>query len=224
MRLLGIETSTTRGSIALLEDELVVCRLEHAEPSAHAERILPLIARALEQVGWSRDDLQRIAVGTGPGSFVGLRVGIALAQGLGLGLGIPVLGIGSLRALAAAVPNSVTGPRVALLDARRDELFAAAYAADGTELAAPDALPRAQGEIFVARFGPNAVVVGEVARSLDLGADRLWSGERDYPSAEHTARLARALDPEQAPPLPLYCRGPGATLPNLPPSPFGSQP
>ena len=221
MRLLAIETSTPRGSIALIEDERTVCLLEHAEPSAHAERILPLIARGLEQAGWSRDELQRIAVGIGPGSFVGLRVGIALAQGLGLGLGIPVIGVGSLRSLAAVVPPAYEGARIALLDARRDELFAAVYAADGRELLAPDAVPRAQVGALIARFPGDAVIVGEVAHSLDLVADRVWSGERAFPSADRTALLARVLDPARAPPLPLYCRGHGATLPELPPSPFG---
>jgi tRNA threonylcarbamoyladenosine biosynthesis protein TsaB len=221
VRLLGIETSTPRGSIALIEDERIVCLLEHAEPSAHAERILPLIARGLEQAGWSRGELQRIAVGIGPGSFVGLRVGIALAQGLGLGLGIPVIGVSSLRSLAAVVPPAYEGPRIALLDARREELFAAVYAADGRELLAPDAVPRAQAGALVARFANDAVIVGEVAQSLDLSADRVWRGERAFPSADRTALLARALDPAEAPPLPLYCRGPGATLPDLPPSPFG---
>jgi tRNA threonylcarbamoyladenosine biosynthesis protein TsaB len=221
VRLLGIETSTLRGSIALIEDERVVCVLEHAEPSAHAERILPLVARGLEQAGWSRDELQRIAVGIGPGSFVGLRVGIALAQGLGLGLGIPVIGVGSLRSLAAVVPPTYEGPRIALLDARRDELFAAVYAADGQELLSPDAIPRAQAGALIARFPRDAVVVGEVAHGLDLAADRVWRGDRAFPSADRTALLARALDPAEAPPLPLYCRGPGATLPELPPSPFG---
>jgi tRNA threonylcarbamoyladenosine biosynthesis protein TsaB len=223
VRVLGIETSTVHGSVALLDDERVVHRLEHSEPSAHAERILPLIARALEAAGWSQSALERIAVGIGPGSFVGLRVGIALAQGLGLGLGIPVLGVGSLRSLAAAVPAAEPGIRVALLDARRDELFGAAYAEDGSELSAPATVPRAEARAFVERFGATAWVVGEVAETLDLAADRRWRGERQFPSAERSALLARYEAPERAPPLPLYCRGPGATLPNLPPSPFASE-
>jgi tRNA threonylcarbamoyladenosine biosynthesis protein TsaB len=222
MRLLGIETSTLRGSVALVEDDRAVGLLHHAEPSAHAERVLPLVERCLSAAGWSRASLDRIAVGVGPGSFVGLRVGIALAQGLGLGLGIPVIGVGSLRSLARVVPREQPGTRVAWLDARRDELFAAAYSAEGEELEPPGTIPRAEAAQFLARFGPTALAVGAVSEELDLGAGSRWSGDLGLPSAEHAAFLARTLDPARAEPVPLYCRGPGATLPVLPPSPFAS--
>lgn len=222
MRLLGIETSTVRGSVALVEDQRVVCRLEHAEASAHAERILPLVARALEESGWEASAIERIAVGIGPGSFVGLRVGIALAQGLALGLGVPVLGVGSLRSLAAAVPATQPGTRWAMLDARRDEIFVAAYDTDGCELAAPRVVARSEMRALAATFAPDAVVVGEVADTLDLTAGLVWRGERPFPSADRSALIARALDPIGAPALPHYCRGPGAVLPDLPPSPFAS--
>jgi tRNA threonylcarbamoyl adenosine modification protein YeaZ len=202
----------------------VIALLEHSEPSAHAERILPLIERCLVEAGWDRSSLERIAVGVGPGSFVGLRVGVALAQGLGLGLGVPVVGVGSLRSLAAAVPMKRSGARIALLDARRDELFAAVYAADGTELIAPHTVPLLEARAFVDSVGADAVVVGSIARSLHLAVDCVWAGDRDFPSADRTALLARHANPDEAPPLPQYCRGPGATLPVLPPSPFGTEP
>lgn len=225
MRSLGIETSTPTGSVALVENQRVVYRLEHDEPSAHAERILPLVGRCLAEAGWRRGDLERIAVGIGPGSFVGLRVGIALAQGLGLGLAIPVLGVGSLQSLAHAVPGAEGGSRLALLDARRDELFAAAYAADGRELLAPEAVPRERARELVLRLGADVLVVGNVAASVDLGAGvRVWDGERALPSADRAALLAEGWDAADHPPLPRYVRGPGATLPNLPPSPFGGSP
>jgi tRNA threonylcarbamoyladenosine biosynthesis protein TsaB len=221
VRLLGIETSTQRGSVALVQDDGVVCLAEHAQPSAHAERILPLIEACLRRTGWERSAIERIAVGVGPGSFVGLRVGIALAHGLGLGLGVPVVGVGSLRALALAVPEARAERRLALLDARRDELFAAVYAADGRELVAPSLWPRAEARERAAALGPGLLIVGEVAESLDLGAGSVFRGERCFPSAERAALIARRLEPESSPATPEYCRGPGADLPNLPPSPLG---
>jgi tRNA threonylcarbamoyladenosine biosynthesis protein TsaB len=221
VRLLAIETSTQRGSVALLEDDRVVCLAEHDQPSAHAERILSLIEDCLRQSGWQRSALERIAVGVGPGSFVGLRVGIALAQGLGLGLRVPVVGVGSLRSLSEAVPSARTERRLALLDARRDELFAAVYAADGSELVAPSLWPRSEARARVEALGPDLVIVGDVASTLDLGAGSVFTGERCFPSAERCARIARGLDPEAWPATPHYCRGPGADLPNLPPSPLG---
>jgi tRNA threonylcarbamoyladenosine biosynthesis protein TsaB len=224
VRLLGIETSTQRGSVALVEADRVVCLAHHDEPNAHAERILLLADECLAKAAWDRRSVERIAVGVGPGSFVGLRVGIALAHGLGLGLGVPVLGVGSLRALAAGVPESVPGPRVALLDARRGELFAAVYAPDGSEVLAPGTVPRDEAPSWVERFGPEAVLVGKVARSLPLAAVRFGPLESDWPGADRVALLARGLDPALARPVPQYCRGPGATLPALPPSPFGGSP
>lgn len=204
-----------------MEEDRLVCLAEHDQPSAHAERILPLIDDCFRRAGWQRAALERIAVGVGPGSFVGLRVGIALAHGLGLGLGIPVVGVGSLRSLSEAVPHERAERRLALLDARRDELFAAVYAADGSELVAPSLWPRGEARERALALGPGLVIVGEVAATLDLGAGSVFSGERCFPSAERCARIARRLDPEASPASPHYCRGPGADLPNLPPSPLG---
>src|SRR5687768_454757 len=126
VRVLAIETSSPRGSVALLDDDRLVVELEHDQPNAHAERILPLVERALEAAGFDRTSLDRVAVGIGPGSFTGLRVGIALAEGLALGLDIPIIGVASLRAMAAAVPAAEARIRIPVLDARRDEVFVAA--------------------------------------------------------------------------------------------------
>ncbi len=166
----------------------------------------------MRQSGWQRSALERIAVGVGPGSFVGLRVGIALAQGLGLGLRVPVVGVGSLRSLSEAVPSSRTERRLALLDARRDELFTAVYAADGSELVAPSLWPRSEARARVEALGPGLVIVGDVASTLDLRAGSVFTGERCFPSAERCARIARLLDPEASPATPHYRRGPGADL------------
>ena len=85
-RVLGIETSSRRGTVALVEDGQVVASLGHDVPNGHAERMLGLVDQALAEAGWAKASLDRIAVGVGPGSFTGIRVGIALAQGLALGL------------------------------------------------------------------------------------------------------------------------------------------
>ncbi|HVJ22164.1 MAG TPA: tRNA (adenosine(37)-N6)-threonylcarbamoyltransferase complex dimerization subunit type 1 TsaB, partial [Polyangiaceae bacterium] len=144
MRVLAIETSGPRGSVALLENTELVLELEHEQPNAHAEQILPLVERALSSAGFDRRSLDRIAVGIGPGSFTGLRVGIALGEGLALGLDLPIVGVSSLRAMAAAAPASEPRVRVPVLDARRSEIFAAAYDAEGSEKMAPCAIPIAE--------------------------------------------------------------------------------
>ncbi|MFO7177884.1 MAG: tRNA (adenosine(37)-N6)-threonylcarbamoyltransferase complex dimerization subunit type 1 TsaB [Pseudomonadota bacterium] len=219
MRILALETSTRRGSAALLEEGRVLAAAEHDELNAHAERMLALVAHLLDRSGWSRTSIERVAVGTGPGSFVGLRVGIALAQGIALGLDVPVVGVSSLQAMARAVPEARPQPRLALLDARRNEVFAAAYAADGRELLAPRAVARAHAAELVRELDAP-IVVGAVAAELALDAEHARGPELDLPHAKFVGLLSESLRPEEFPAVPQYCRSAGATLPELPPSPF----
>ena len=94
----------------------------------HTEWLAPLVAEALAQAGAAPTDLQRVVVGTGPGPFTGLRVGLVTAVTMGHALGIPVAGVSSLDALAAASP--VAGEVLVATDARRKEVYAARYAVD----------------------------------------------------------------------------------------------
>ncbi|HET7540536.1 MAG TPA: tRNA (adenosine(37)-N6)-threonylcarbamoyltransferase complex dimerization subunit type 1 TsaB, partial [Polyangiaceae bacterium] len=96
MRIVGIESSSRRGSVALLEGERLVASAEHEQPNNHAERLLPLFEQLLAETGWPKSSLDRLGVGIGPGSFTGLRAGIALAEGLSVGLDRPLWGVGSL--------------------------------------------------------------------------------------------------------------------------------
>lgn len=214
MRVLGIETSSRRGTVALLENERPVVCLSHEERNAHAERMLPLVERALAEAGWTKREIERIGVGVGPGSFTGLRVGIALAQGLALGLGLPIVGVPSLAAMAAAVPRDVRGTRVPLLDARRDELFVARYGEDGEPLEAPTTLAR----FAVARTLQleGSVAVGEVCEELGI-ASALRSAESDLPHARFVALLAARATPTGLPVEPLYVREADAVKPREPP-------
>jgi tRNA threonylcarbamoyladenosine biosynthesis protein TsaB len=222
MRVLGIETSTRRGSVAAFEGGRTLGTLAHEEPSAHAERVLALVERLLDEVGWSRSSIERVAVGIGPGSFTGLRVGIALAQGIALGLGRPIVGVGSLAALASFAPASDRRLRVPVLDARRGELFVAAYDPDGKERLAPEAVPLARVPALLGELcGPGELVlIGEASRLVGGGYDVLAGGELELPHATAVARLGAELDPAAAPAEPTYVRGPGATPQNLPPSPL----
>jgi tRNA threonylcarbamoyladenosine biosynthesis protein TsaB len=218
VRVLGIETSSRRGSVALLEGERAVKSLAHEEPNSHAERLLPLLEQLLSEAGWSKSSLDRIAVGRGPGSFVGLRVGIALAEGLGLGLGRPVVGVPSLAAMLGAVSETTTATRVAVTDARRSEFFVYAARPDGSVVLEVQAIPRASASAALAGLG-EVVLVGEAASELP-GFRVLRGAELDLPHALLVARLAFGQPASRGPVLPLYVRGAGATTPNLPPSPF----
>jgi len=217
---LGIETSSRRGSVALVEGERLVCELEHERENAHGESIQPLIEQALASAGWASNSLDRIGVGVGPGSFTGLRVGIALAQGLSEGLEIPLVGIGSLAAMAMAVPASEDGVRCAVVDARHGELFSALYAAAGEELVAPWLADAAGIEGRLPPSPEPVIFVGLVAPVITRpGARRFVSREADLPHARFTAFAAvSAMVPASV--LPLYVRQVVAVRPNLPRNPL----
>ena len=225
MRILGIESSSRRGSVALLEGERVVASLEHEQPNSHAERLLPMLEQLLAEAGWPKSSLDRLGVGVGPGSFTGLRAGIALAEGLSVGLDRPLWGVGSLQAMARGALAEHPGPCCALLDARRSELFAAVYDRALRELRAPLALPIEDLSSFLAVSGV-ATVVGEVARTLDHGRTFAIGPTLELPHARWVAVLTGELDEASSPPEPQYVRGIGATLPSaaaLPRSPINSQ-
>jgi tRNA threonylcarbamoyladenosine biosynthesis protein TsaB len=225
MRVLAIETSTSLASVALVEGGRLVLARAHARPKQSAERLLPMIAEVLAEAGWKKSDLARLGVSIGPGSFTGLRVGIACAQGLALGLGIPLVGVTSLRALARAVPASVLGVRCPLLDARRGEVFGGGYANEPgcPELLAPLAVPAAAARDSLSQqLGSSLVWIGSGA-SLAGIAPTFESAETLEPSAHAVGLLAEELDPADCPPVPVYVRDTGATIPiSRGPSPVGS--
>jgi tRNA threonylcarbamoyladenosine biosynthesis protein TsaB len=216
VRVLGIETSSRRGSVALVEGGQLVFSLSHEELNAHAERLLPLIDRVLAEAAWSRSTLERVAVGIGPGSFTGLRVGIALGQGIAVGLGVDLVGVGSLRAMAAGVPIGQPGSRWAMLDARRGEVFLAAYDEQGSELMPPCAVAP---ERIVARMAEVSapepwVLLGEVLDVLaPIPGVRVRTPETALPHASAVALLGEHAAPEKAGVEPLYVRDAGAALP-----------
>jgi tRNA threonylcarbamoyladenosine biosynthesis protein TsaB len=219
VRVLAIETSTSQAAVALLDGGRLVLSRSHARPKQSAERLLPLIAELLAEAGWRPSDVARIGVSVGPGSFTGLRVGIACAQGLALGLGVPLLGVTSLRAMARAVPASLLGHRCPVLDARRGEVFVAAYDAAPTteELVAPLAVTALGVERAMAsHVGGPTVWIGS-GLALTGISPSFSSPETNEPSAYAVGLLAGELEPASCEPVPVYVRDSGATLPSRSP-------
>jgi tRNA threonylcarbamoyladenosine biosynthesis protein TsaB len=222
VRVLGIETSSQRGSIALLEARASVCVLEHRRENAHGEAILPMIEQALAVAGWNRRQLDRIAVGIGPGSFTGLRVGIALAQGLSEGLGIPLIGVPSLQAMAVAVPGEHPGCRCVLLDARKGEAFLAAYHRDGREALGVQLVGSAGAVEQLTLAIPDPIFIGNGADLFPSRGVVYRSPETDYPNARWTAWIADGAEPTPFV-RPLYVRDAGAALPLLRDNPLANE-
>jgi tRNA threonylcarbamoyladenosine biosynthesis protein TsaB len=174
---LGVDTATSATAVGLRLADGTASELRDDPPRGsrpgHATRLLPMAVSLLEAAGIGWDGIERVAVGVGPGTFTGLRVGIATARGLAQSLGLALAGISSLAALAepaleALAPASVgSAPRdagavLAVLDARRGEVFAAAYTRSaggaGVELTAPRALapPELPGLLVDARAAVGA--------------------------------------------------------------------
>ena len=122
MRILALETSTLAGSAALLEGGRIVGESLLDVALTHSERLMAMVDRLIQDSGWRATDLEALAVSTGPGSFTGLRIGIATAKGLALALGVPVAPVPTLDALAWNLPfaDALVCP---LLDARKGEVY-----------------------------------------------------------------------------------------------------
>lgn len=128
MLLLAIDTSTSAITVALHDGSDLRAQRSLTDARKHTERLAPLVQEALDAAGATAAELTDIAVGTGPGPFTGLRVGLVTARTLGFTLGIPVHGVSSLDALAHQAIGLVSGNLLVATDARRKEVYWAVYA------------------------------------------------------------------------------------------------
>lgn len=124
MLCLAIDTATPLGSAAVLRDSELLSEVSARGLEAHSALALPLAEEALRRAGLGLEALDALAVGTGPGSFTGVRIGVATAKGLSLARALPLYGVSSFEAMLEAAAG-VRGPVLTALDARRDELYAA---------------------------------------------------------------------------------------------------
>jgi tRNA threonylcarbamoyladenosine biosynthesis protein TsaB len=212
--ILGFDTATPATAVALLRgDEVVEARHDPApgERPGHAQRLLELVAHVMDGTRW--EEIERIAVGVGPGSFTGLRIGIATARALAQARRIPLVGVSSLEALAAGAEARRVA---AVIDARRGEVFAAIYRDGRLELEpaalAPDELAdrlRQPGESTLA-VGDGAVRFREQLEPA--GAEIPADGSSLHRlSAAWICRLgARAEPAGPGTVLPSYLREPDA--------------
>ena len=182
MRVLAFDTATARTAVALrdIDTGANVCMLYELDLSAaddppsggrpgHARRLLPLIDELMQSGGADWESIERIAVGVGPGTFTGLRIGIASAQALAAARGLPLVGVSTLRALPLAAHERDPGrATLAVIDARRGEAFVAAWAAGEDPLTTPPALsPRV---LTPEQLGGIAAASGAGTRAVGDGA------------------------------------------------------
>ncbi len=203
MLILAIDTSMAACSAAVHDSSRgVLARRFVAMERGHAEAIAPMVKEVMAEAGLGFTALDRIAVTVGPGTFTGVRIGLAMARGLGLALSIPVTGIDSLSAIAAN--EGVTeSPLLVVADARRNEVYSALYLG-GRMLGPPEVIALERLVI-----PPGATITGTAADGvLAAGSDFRRGRGGDLPDAAKFGALE--MDETGAMPAPLYLRAPDA--------------
>jgi tRNA threonylcarbamoyladenosine biosynthesis protein TsaB len=233
VRILAFDTATPATTVALSGfSNVVYTARDDPQPRArpgHATHLLPLTARVLERAGIGWDGVDRIAVGVGPGAFTGLRIGIATARALARARDIPLVGVSTLQSLALAGPAASDTPVgydtvLAVLDARRGEVFAASWRMDEAEafetaLLLPRALAPEMLTELVTPLGPTTLAIGDGALAFREVLERSGALIPDDDSQLHRVtatnhcRLAESLQPSVPDEVrPDYLRAPDAEM------------
>lgn len=204
MRILALETATLAGSAALLEGGRVVGQSLLDIALTHSERLMAMVDRLLKDCGWEVSDLDGLAVSIGPGSFTGLRVGVATAKGLAFALGLPVAAVPTLDALAWNLPFA-GAPVCPLLDARKNEVYLALYRWNVDRMERLSDYLALSPRAAVERLTPPVIVLGDgVVACQPFFADvgpglRVAPASHSMPSAAIVGRLGHAmLESDQA--------------------------
>lgn len=181
MIVLGIESATELVGVAVADGDGPRAVVWASGRRRHAEALAPAVAHVLEQAEVELADLGAVAVDLGPGLFTGLRVGVATAKGLGQGLGVGVVGVTSLAVLArGAADAGVLGEVVAVVDARRGEVFCARYTLGPAGDGAPASVREVASPRVLAPEALAAELVGATPAGRPEGVLALGDGARRY--------------------------------------------
>ena len=215
MLILAIDTALDACSAGVLDTGTATMIAQESLPMkrGHAEALMPLIARVMEQSGVSFAQLDRVAVTTGPGSFTGLRVGLSAARGIALAAGKPVVGLTTLTAYAAPlVRESGVDPIISAVDARHDHVYFQVVSGNGSSLLRPRVAPIEEA-LAAARFGAP-ILVGNAADILaarwPADAPPMRVIQQPAPDINWVAWVGAAVSPDNAPARPYYLRAPDA--------------
>ena len=215
MRILAIDTSCGACSAAVVDGPARATLSRRSNPMAHghAEALAPMVESVMSEVEGGFASLGAIAVAVGPGSFTGIRIGLAMARAMGLTLGIPVIGVSTLVAFAAPLLDEPQpGVIVSAIDAKHGGVYFQAFESTGRPLFGP----RIASFRDTARAigGGPARIAGDGAQALALEAQRVGIAceafGAAYPDIVAIARIGLASNPEDWPPRPLYVKPPDA--------------
>lgn len=207
MVVLAMDTCLGACSAAVVDRGALLGARSEPMMRGHQERIAPIVDELMEQLKLGFSAIDRIGVTVGPGSFTGLRVGIAFAKGLALSLHRHCAGVGTLEALAATA--KLTGPVAAVVDAGRGNVYLQVFVA-GRSVKPADVLGLDHAAEWLAGRGDleNLSIVGPGARLLEARLHACRFVDLNAPSPQSVARLAWRA--RVGPMMPLYLRSPGA--------------
>ena len=215
MKTLGIHTGGLGCSVALMDGERFVYAICCDASRSQAELLMPTVSEVLSRAGIALNAVDRFGVTVGPGSFTGLRIGLAAIGGMMLATGNPCVGVTSFEAVEHAVPDGPTegGTLLVVLESKRAELFVQPFDASRAALAGPEAL---LAEQVAERYGARPLtLVGDGAVRLKpalLGRPQVHFYEISEPEAVAVAQLAARREPSALPPRPLYLRPADVTV------------
>lgn len=217
MRILAIDTALPAVSACVLDHdaEEPIAVESQAMERGHAEALLPLIERVMSKVEGGFSTIDRVAVTVGPGSFTGIRIGLAAAQAIALACKAEIVGVSTLAALATPlILDPFEGVVAAAIDARHGRLYIAAFGADGRPLLTPRRVGaleavRALGAGPLLLIGSGAELMAKEARARGVAAK--IAASQPAPDIVYVARLGAAAQPETAPARPLYLKAPDVT-------------
>jgi tRNA threonylcarbamoyladenosine biosynthesis protein TsaB len=216
MRVLAIDTALAACSAALLDTEQRDTVASESLPMTrgHAEALMPLLARLMDRAGVAFRDLDRVVVTVGPGSFTGMRVGIAAARGIALATKKQAVGLSTLSAYAGPyLAEAEKAPIVAAIDARHQHVYLQVFGMGGRTVIPPRLAPLSEAVRAAAQA--TARIVGSAAQAIAdrLSAHDAWPrtvDQRDAPDIAWVARVGAGLPEGQSPPTPQYLRAPDA--------------
>ena len=210
MIVLALDACLDACSVAVVADGQALVEMSEPMRRGHQERLAVMVEAVMANAGRGFADLDRIGVTVGPGSFTGLRVGLAFAKGLGLALDRPVVGVGVLEALAQ---DAGDGFVASVIDARRGQVYMQAFDA-ALALMAPDVLPASTAAARLVELwsGGPATLTGPGCALLAGVLPGAVLIEHAAPNPRIVALLAAQARPPFPPPRPLYLRAPDARL------------
>ncbi len=210
MLVLAFDTAHAACQVAVVEDGLILACLVQPMASGQAEHLIPMIEHALSTAPRRYEELDRLVVSVGPGTFAGVRIALSCARALGLVLNIPVIGISTLHVVAVAAREAGQATSMmAALDARRGDIYGQVFAADGSPMTEPFVAPIAQAAQMMQAHGVDAAF-GSGADLLQAHMPHIKSADVcDTISVIHLAALGAQATAHTAA-TPLYVRAPDA--------------